>query len=138
MPSFPWPRLFLASLGVLAVVLGVRHAYKVADERSAFRRWQPQIQALDEGADLSAKFNYPNPPIMAVLLEPLAWLPPVPAAMTPIIVPTIAAFRQLRPGIAFVYPIVALYRHASQVDQLLRMAIPTNAASPIPEPACKK
>ena len=82
MPSFPWPRLFLASLGVLVVVLGVRHVRKVADDRSAFRRWQPQIQALDEGADLSAKFNYPNPPIMAVLLEPLAWLPPVPAAMT--------------------------------------------------------
>ena len=82
MPSIPRTRLFLAAVGVFVVVLGVRHARKVADDRSAFRRWQPQIQALDEGVDLSAKFNYPNPPIMAVLLEPLAWLPPVPAAMT--------------------------------------------------------
>ncbi len=82
MRTLPWPRLFLAAVGVLVVVLGVRHAHKVASDRSAFRRWQPQIQALDEGVDLSAKFNYPNPPVMAVLLEPLAWLPPVPAAMT--------------------------------------------------------
>ena len=82
MPWLHWPRLFLAAIGVLMVVLGVRHAHKVADDRSAFRRWQPQIQALDEGVDLSARFNYPNPPVMAVLLEPLAWLPPVSAAMT--------------------------------------------------------
>ena len=82
MRTLPWPRLFLAAVGVLVVVLGVRHALKVAGDRSAFRRWQPQIQALDDGVDLSAKFNYPNPPVMAVLLEPLAWLPPVPAAMS--------------------------------------------------------
>ena len=82
MRTFPWPRLFLAAIGVLLIVLGVRHKSKVADDRSAFRRWQPQIQALDEGVDISASFNYPNPPIMAVLLEPLAWLPAVAGAMT--------------------------------------------------------
>ena len=61
-PALAWPRLFLAALGVLVVVLGVRHARKVADDRSAFRRWQPQIQALDEGVGPRRRFNYPNPP----------------------------------------------------------------------------
>ena len=32
--------------------------------------------------DLSARFNYPNPPVMAVLLEPFALLPPVAGALT--------------------------------------------------------
>jgi hypothetical protein len=36
---------------------------------------------LGEGVDLSAEHNYPCPPIMAVLLEPLSRLPPVPAAL---------------------------------------------------------
>lgn len=74
--------LFVGFLAVLLVVLSVRTALKVADDRSAFRRWQPQLRQLEAGVDLSAAFNYPNPPIMAVLLEPLAKLPPVAGALT--------------------------------------------------------
>ncbi|MFO0927919.1 MAG: glycosyltransferase family 87 protein [Gemmataceae bacterium] len=69
-------RLFYGGLVVLLLVVAVRHAAKVGDERSAFLRWRSQLLHLDDGVDLSARFNYPNPPIMAVLLEPLAYLPP--------------------------------------------------------------
>jgi alpha-1,2-mannosyltransferase len=73
-------RWFLAALVLLFVALAVRYSFKVLDDRSAFNRWRPQIQQLDT-ADISARFNYPNPPIMAVLLEPLALLPPVAGAL---------------------------------------------------------
>ncbi len=73
---------FLAALALLVVLLSVRTFLRVADERSAFRRWQPQLQQLRHGTDLSAEFNYPNPPMMAVLLEPFALLPPLPGALT--------------------------------------------------------
>jgi hypothetical protein len=72
---------FLAVLVLLFVLLGARHATKVAHNRSAFVRWQPQIELVELGVDISARFNYPNPPIMAVLLEPLAKLPPAAGAM---------------------------------------------------------
>lgn len=73
--------IFLCLLTLLIIGLSVRVGVRAADNRSAFRRWQPQLLALSEGVDLSARFNYPNPPIMAVLLEPLAYLPPVLASL---------------------------------------------------------
>jgi hypothetical protein len=73
--------VFLLLLLAILVLFSVRTVVKVLDNRSAFRRWQPQLLQLQQGVDLSAQFNYPNPPIMAVLLEPLARLPPVPAAL---------------------------------------------------------
>jgi hypothetical protein len=78
-----WNLLFLAALVVLFVLLGVRHAHKVASDRSAFHRWQRQIQLMvDQNVDISAQFNYPNPPIMGVVLEPFAKLSPVAGALT--------------------------------------------------------
>jgi alpha-1,2-mannosyltransferase len=74
--------VFLGLLVVLFALLGLRYSIKVLQDRSAFRRWQPQIQQLSEGVDLSARFNYPNPPIMAVLLEPFARMPPLAGAIT--------------------------------------------------------
>ncbi len=68
--------LFLAALVVLFVFLGARHAHKLANDRSAFLRWLPQIQLMREHVDISERYNYPNPPIMAVLLEPFTYLPP--------------------------------------------------------------
>lgn len=71
---------FLLALILLLAGLGVRHSFKVRDDRSAFRRWQPQIQQMDD-KDIAREFNYPNPPVMAVILEPLALAPPVTGAM---------------------------------------------------------
>jgi hypothetical protein len=73
-------RLFVAALVLFFVVLGVRYAPKALDERSAFARWRSQLEKLGE-VDISAAFNYPNPPVMAVILEPLARLPPLPGAL---------------------------------------------------------
>jgi hypothetical protein len=41
----------------------------------------PQLLDLEKGVDIARQHNYPNPPIMAVLLEPLAKLPPLAAAL---------------------------------------------------------
>jgi hypothetical protein len=76
--------LFLAALVVLFALLGARYAHKAATDRSAFGRWQPLIlNMMDRGVDISecGNGNYPNPPIMAVLLEPFARLPPVAGAL---------------------------------------------------------
>jgi hypothetical protein len=73
-------RCFLAALVLLFVVLGARHVDKALREQSAFLRWRAQLLHLGE-EDLSARYNYPNPPIMAVLLEPLARLPPLAGAL---------------------------------------------------------
>ena len=70
-------RWLLAAVAVLVVAVGVRAGLKAADERSAFCRWRGQLLAMSAGKDISREFNYPNPPIMAVLLEPLAHLPPL-------------------------------------------------------------
>src|SRR5262245_46154511 len=72
---------FLAGLALLFVGLGVQYAVKVHAGRSALVRWQPQLLGLDGDEDLSERYNYPNPPIMAVLLYPLAKLPPLAAAL---------------------------------------------------------
>ena len=81
--SLPSPaprRVFVAGLVLFFVGLGVAHGPKARDERSAFSRWRSQLQQLGQ-VDISAQFNYPNPPIMAVLLEPLANLPPLVGAL---------------------------------------------------------
>ena len=75
-------RAFVIGLCLLVLLLSYRTASRVLEDRSAFRRWQPQLQQLQYGSDLSAEFNYPNPPIMAVLLEPLAHMAPIPGALT--------------------------------------------------------
>ncbi len=75
--------LFLAALVVLFIFLGWRHSDKLAKNRSAFLRWLPDIQLMmTEHVDISEQHNYPNPPIMAVLLEPLTYLPPRIGALT--------------------------------------------------------
>lgn len=49
--------------------------------RSAFLRWNNQLLDLGHGIDIWAVHEYPNPPIMALVLMPLAQLPPVVGAM---------------------------------------------------------
>ena len=72
---------FILALAILFVGLGAKYSKKALQNRSAILRWQPQVLAMEQGEDISQRFNYPNPPIMAILLEPLAHLPPVAAAL---------------------------------------------------------
>ncbi|MBM4068124.1 MAG: DUF2029 domain-containing protein [Planctomycetes bacterium] len=70
--------LFLA-LAVFFLALSVSYYRKVADDpqgfRSAIYRWQNQLRDLADGANIWEKHHYPNPPIMALILMPLAKLP---------------------------------------------------------------
>jgi hypothetical protein len=74
-------RWFVAALLLLFLALSVKYSFKAVQNRGAFSRWQPQVLDLDKGIDITRQHNYPNPPVMAVLLEPLAHLPPVTAAL---------------------------------------------------------
>jgi hypothetical protein len=74
-------RWFLLVLGALIAALSVQYSHKALSQRSAIMRWQPQILELEEGVDISARHNYGNPPIMAVMLLPLLKLPPLAAAL---------------------------------------------------------
>jgi hypothetical protein len=81
MATSPLLRWFTLALVLLFVGLSVKHTFKAHAKRTAFSRWQPQVLELEQGVDIAARHNYPNPPVMAVLLEPLARLPEVPAAL---------------------------------------------------------
>jgi alpha-1,2-mannosyltransferase len=78
---------FLAALLVLFVAVSAQYTLKVLDvrdgkqERSAILRWRDQLLRLDDGEDIYKTCNYPNPPIMALLLRPLADLPPLVGAL---------------------------------------------------------
>src|SRR5262245_57234947 len=76
-------RWFLILLLVLFAALSIQYTQKALDPRgtrSAILRWREQFQAWDGGEDI---FNrYPNPPIMALILKPLAGLPPLAGALT--------------------------------------------------------
>lgn len=80
-----WQRwLVLALVLLFFAALSAKYTVKVTDPhapRSAIQRWYDQLKSLDEDANPWERFNYPNPPIMALLLRPLLLLPPVPAAL---------------------------------------------------------
>ena len=73
-------------MSAFLVVLASQYLIKISDtrrsNRSAIQRWQPQLLGLDQGEDISKTYQYPNPPIMSVLLLPLARLPSVTMAIT--------------------------------------------------------
>jgi hypothetical protein len=69
-------KLTLALLLVFGVV-SILYASKALNNRGAIQRWLPQISDLDQGVDIAGRYNYPNPPIMALLLYPLVKLPVV-------------------------------------------------------------
>ena len=79
----PKPRhLALAVAGaILLTVISIQYVFKITsserDTRSAIQRWHEQIRSLGTDATTWRSFNYPNPPIMAMILWPLAQLPPV-------------------------------------------------------------
>jgi len=68
-------RWFVPALALLLAALSVPYGAKVLKNRSAIRRWQPQVLDLGNGVDIAQRYNYPNPPVMAVLLYPLARRP---------------------------------------------------------------
>jgi alpha-1,2-mannosyltransferase len=81
MAHWTWPaplsrqRWYTLGLIVFFLALSIPYGIKAWRNGSAFQRWQPQISALNDGVDIAQRFNYPNPPIMALLLYPLARLP---------------------------------------------------------------
>jgi hypothetical protein len=66
---------FTLALVLFFAALSIPYGIKAWHNGSAFQRWQPQISALGDGVDIAQRYNYPNPPIMALLLFPLARLP---------------------------------------------------------------
>jgi hypothetical protein len=73
--------LFVRLLLLLFVVLSIQYSVKVLQHRGAITRWREQLLSWQEGEDIYARFVYPNPPIMALLLLPLAQLPPLAGAL---------------------------------------------------------
>jgi hypothetical protein len=74
-------RWFFLALALFLAALSLQYTGKVHDDqrttRSAFLRWRGQILELEDGVNIWQKYNYPNPPIMVLLLEPLVALPPL-------------------------------------------------------------
>src|SRR5437588_6862002 len=78
-------RVFVFLLLLFFLGLSVQYSHKALANRSAIVRWQPQLMSLEAGEDISGRYAYPNPPMMAVLLYPLAklgQLHPLAAALT--------------------------------------------------------
>jgi hypothetical protein len=69
-------RWLLAAL-LLAVLAGMcaKYTVKAMAGRGAIDRWYQQLHGLEEGENIG--HQYPNPPVMALLLLPLAHLPPL-------------------------------------------------------------
>jgi hypothetical protein len=78
-PANPWAspqRWFVVGLLVLFVALSAQYTVKVLEHRSAYMRWREQLLALDGGENIYDRYNYPNPPIMALVLKPLVDIEP--------------------------------------------------------------
>ena len=65
----------LVGLTLLLLIVGTQYIAKSGEDRSAFNRWRNQVQGLIQGEDVYAKYNYPNAPIMGLILYPLSVLP---------------------------------------------------------------
>ena len=80
---------FLAILTAIVMLMSVKYAAKIAkpgdtgqQSRSAFLRWRQMVNGVFAGENIYVGVNeYPNPPIMAVLLRPFTALPPVTGAL---------------------------------------------------------
>jgi alpha-1,2-mannosyltransferase len=70
-----WPlRLFHVAVALILLGVGIQYADKSADSHSAFVRWRSQVQELARGEDAYRHHNYPNGPIMALILYPISLL----------------------------------------------------------------
>jgi hypothetical protein len=80
-PSALGQRWLLLALAIVFIGFSIPYAHKAGDHRSAFVRWQSQVVQIEQGVDIHQRFNYPNPPIMALVLFPLAKLPDAAASV---------------------------------------------------------
>jgi hypothetical protein len=80
-PSARGQRWFVLALLFLFVGLSVQYSIKVLKGGGAISRWGPQLLGLADGEDIYQTYNYPNPPVMALLLYPVAKLPPLAGAL---------------------------------------------------------
>src|SRR5215472_8596244 len=72
-------RWFVVALLVVFVGLSIQYTIKILDpsgQRSAIMRWREQLLGLEHGDNIYDHYAYPNPPIMALLLRPLAHIEP--------------------------------------------------------------
>src|SRR5205814_9168724 len=82
--------LFLALLAVIVAGASLKYAAKIdkpgdggQQSRSAFLRWRGMIHEVFAGTNIYIGVHeYPNPPIMAIVLKPFADLPPKTGALT--------------------------------------------------------
>ena len=82
---------FSLAVGLLLAVVTVQYCAKVMTPRkdgqtqSAILRWAKQFEEMQDGENIHAKYNYPNPPILPQLLTPifeLIQISPVAGALT--------------------------------------------------------
>ena len=73
---------FILALLALFAAVSVQYSIKVLHSRGAFTRWGDHILHSVDGADAGEPYNYPNPPIMAVILYPMARMPAPWGALT--------------------------------------------------------
>jgi hypothetical protein len=69
----PW--WLFAALFLFLALLSIPYSHKAIDHRSAFVRWQSQVVQIEQRVDIAHDYNYPNPPVMALILFPFAKLP---------------------------------------------------------------
>jgi hypothetical protein len=81
-PPAGWRAAFLAVLAVVVAVAAVQYWVKASDPsrlhtltRSAFLRWQAQVNGLADGVNVYEGNPYPNPPIQGLILWPFYHLP---------------------------------------------------------------
>ena len=80
---------FLGVLALVVVLMSAKYADKISklgddgtQSRSAFLRWRGMINAAFAGENIyTGRNEYPNPPIMAILLKPFASLRPAVGAL---------------------------------------------------------
>lgn len=79
----------LGGLALFVLGLSIQYGIKASERggRSAFLRWRPQLMDFKNGVNVYEEHLYPNPPIQAMILLPIAqssdWfgLPPVVSAL---------------------------------------------------------
>jgi hypothetical protein len=77
-------RWFFVGLLLLFIFLSVQYSLKVrkhGEASSAFNRWRRQVLALEAGEDAYHLYQYPNPPMMGLLLLPYYKVPELPGAL---------------------------------------------------------
>jgi alpha-1,2-mannosyltransferase len=71
----------IVGLCVFFAVINVQYFFKVTsserrDSQTAFQRWRPQVLQLDQGINIWKEYNWPNTPVMAMILKPFMNIDP--------------------------------------------------------------